>query len=581
MKQEGEFMQDFTLNLSREELEKRTNKDYLNTKKMLTPDAPEYTELADGDKNALKHLVRAAYILEKINMQIDNPHNLDFKAFLEKEIENGNEDAKLTKILFDAQKGINAIDTMSNKINLAKGLTEHLGKGVYPEDLSKEEFHAILTKMINEGKIDDVKKILTQRSVVERNGDKLIGIDYIDKFKEDFAKMADELDLARETSTNADFNEYLELQAKALREADPMLDAYADKKWATLQDTPLEFTITRENYEDEMTGTIAENKELSELLNAHEITPTPKDFLGGRVGIVNKKGTEALMAIKKYLPELAKNMPFADEYEQNISTTGDTKQTMVDVDLVAVAGDVGAYRGGITLAENLPNDDKLSLKIGGGRRNVYHRQIRFISNVAKLQERLDEILDKEQHKYYLDEADHWFTIGHENAHSLGPKKACETLGKYRNIIEENKADMGSLAFVDLLTELGMYTEEQRKQIIVTTVADNFLKSKPTLSQAHRVRTVMQNKYFADRGAYVIIDGKIHVNIDKVVPIAKEMLSEIIRIQIDGDFDKAEKYVLNNFVWTDNMELIAQKLQKVSKYLNGRTESPLAKLLLKD
>ena len=574
-------MQDFTLNLSREELEKRTNKDYLNTKKMLTPDAPEYTELADGDKNALKHLVRAAYILEKINMQIDNPHNLDFKAFLEKEIENGNEDAKLTKILFDAQKGINAIDTMSNKINLAKGLTEHLGKGVYPEDLSKEEFHAILTKMINEGKIDDVKKILTQRSVVERNGDKLIGIDYIDKFKEDFAKMADELDLARETSTNADFNEYLELQAKALREADPMLDAYADKKWATLQDTPLEFTITRENYEDEMTGTIAENKELSELLNAHEITPTPKDFLGGRVGIVNKKGTEALMAIKKYLPELAKNMPFADEYEQNISTTGDTKQTMVDVDLVAVAGDVGAYRGGITLAENLPNDDKLSLKIGGGRRNVYHRQIRFISNVAKLQERLDEILDKEQHKYYLDEADHWFTIGHENAHSLGPKKACETLGKYRNIIEENKADMGSLAFVDLLTELGMYTEEQRKQIIVTTVADNFLKSKPTLSQAHRVRTVMQNKYFADRGAYVIIDGKIHVNIDKVVPVAKEMLSEIIRIQIDGDFDKAEKYVLNNFVWTDNMELIAQKLQKVSKYLNGRTESPLAELLLKD
>ena len=581
MKQEGEFMQDFTLNLSREELEKRTNKDYLNTKKMLTPDAPEYTELADGDKNALKHLVRAAYILEKINMQIDNPHNLDFKAFLEKEIENGNEDAKLTKILFDAQKGINAIDTMSNKINLAKGLTEHLGKGVYPEDLSKEEFHAILTKMINEGKIDDVKKILTQRSVVERNGDKLIGIDYIDKFKEDFAKMADELDLARETSTNADFNEYLELQAKALREADPMLDAYADKKWATLQDTPLEFTITRENYEDEMTGTIVENKELSELLKAHEITPTPKDFLGGRVGIVNKKGTEALMAIKKYLPELAKNMPFADEYEQNISTTGDTKQTMVDVDLVAVAGDVGAYRGGITLAENLPNDDKLSLKIGGGRRNVYHRQIRFISNVAKLQERLDEILDKEQHKYYLDEADHWFTIGHENAHSLGPKKACETLGKYRNIIEENKADMGSLAFVDLLTELGMYTEEQRKQIIVTTVADNFLKSKPTLSQAHRVRTVMQNKYFADRGAYVIIDGKIHVNIDKVVPIAKEMLSEIIRIQIDGDFDKAEKYVLNNFVWTDNMELIAQKLQKVSKYLNGRTESPLAELLLKD
>lgn len=574
-------MKDFELNLTMEELEKRTHKDYLMTKKMLKADAPEYLELAEGDKKALKHLVKAAYILEKINMQIDCHHNLEFKAFLEEEIKKGNKQAELTKILFDAQKGMNAIDTMSNKINLAKGIVEYPGKGVYPEDLSKEEFHSILTKMINEGKIEEVKKILTQRSVVERSGDELIGIDYIDKFKEDFSKMAYEIEKASEVSTNEDFNEYLKLQAKALRQADPMLDAYADKKWATLQDTPLEFTITRENYEDEMTGTIAENKELSELLEKNGIKATPKDFLGGRVGIVNKKGTEALMAIKKYLPALAQNMPFADEYEQNINPNSDAKQTMVDVDLVAVTGDVGAYRGGITLAENLPNDDKLSLTIGGGRRNVYHRQIRFISDMKKLQERLDAILDKEQHKYYLDEADHWFTIGHENAHSLGPKKACETLGKYRNIIEENKADMGSLAFVDLLTELGMYTEEQRKQIIVTTIADNFLKSKPTLSQAHRVRTVMQNKYFSERGAYDIVDGKIHVNIDKVVPIAKEMLSEIVRIQIEGDFDKAEKYVLDNFIWTDNLELIAQKLQKINKTLNGRTESELAEKLLKE
>ena len=572
-------MAEFELNLTMEELEKRTNKDYLMTKKMLAVDAPEYLELADGDKTALKYLVKAADILEKINMQIDCHENLAFKDFLEKEVAAGNKQAELTKILFDAQKGINAIDSLSQKINLAKGITELPGKGVYPEDLSKEEFHRILTNMLQEGKVDKVKKILTQRSVVERDGNELVGIDYIDKFKEDFAKMADELEKAAETSTNSDFNEYLHLQAKALRTADPMLDAYADKKWASLQDTPLEFTITRENYEDEMTGTIVENQELKKLLDENNISPIPKDFLGGRVGIVNKKGTHDLLAIKEFLPELAKQMPYNDEYTQNISTEGDVKQTMVDVDLVAVKGDVGAYRGGITLAENLPNDDKLSLTIGGGRRNVYHRQIRFVSDYKKLQERLDAILDKEQHQYYNNEADHWFTIGHENAHSLGPREGSEKLGKYRNIIEENKADMGALAFVDLLTELGMYTEEQRKQIIVTTIADNFLKSKPTLSQAHRVRTVMQNKYFAERGAYDIIDEKIHVNIDKVVPIAKEMLAEIVRIQIDGDFSKAEKYVTDNFVWTDNMELIAQKLQKVNKTLNGRTESPLADKLL--
>ncbi len=573
-------METFELNLSMKELEKRTHKDYLITKKFLKADAPEYLALAEGDKKALKHLCRAAQILEKINMQIDCKHNLAVKEFLDVQAKKGNKQAALTKVLFDAQKGVNAIDTMSNPIRLIKGIDEKLGKGVYPEDLSKEEFHNVLIRMLKEGKIDDVKGILTQRSMVVRAAEDLAGIDYVDYFAEDFAKMADELELASEVSTNADFNEYLKLQARALRTADPMLDAYADKKWATLQDTPLEFTITRENYEDEMTGTIVENEELSELLKQYGIAPIPKDFLGGRVGIVNKKGTEDLMAIKKYLPTLADNMPFRTEYTQTISLDSDTDQTMVDVDMVMASGDVGQYRGGITLAENLPNSDKLSLTIGGGRRNVYHRQIRFISDKKKLQERLDAILDKEQHKYYLDEADHWFTIGHENAHSLGPKESSESLGKYRNIIEENKADMGALAFVDLLTTLGMYTPEQRLQIIVTTMADNFLKSKPTLSQAHRVRTVMQNKYFADRGGYEITkDGKIKVNIDKVVPIAREMLAEIIRIQIDGDFNKAEKYVLDNFEWTENMEIIAKKLQKVSKSLNGTLETELADKLL--
>jgi len=574
-------MVDYEFNLSMKELEKRTHKDYLITKKFLKADAPEYLALAEGDKIALKHLCRTAAILERINMQLDCKHNLPVKEFLERECAKGNKQAKLTKILFDAQKGVNAVDTMSNPVFLIKGVDAKSGKGVYPEDLSKEEFHAVLLRMLKDGKVDEVKKILTQRSVVVRAAEDLAGIDYIDYFHDDFAKMADELELAAKTSTNSDFNEYLILQAKALRTADPMLDAYADKKWAELQDTPLEFTITRENYEDEMTGTIVENEELSSELKKYGISPIPKDFLGGRVGIINKAGTEALMAIKKYLPVLADNMPYKNEYVQTISANSDAKQTMVDVDMVMASGDVGEYRGGITLAENLPNSDKLSLTIGGGRRNVYHRQIRFISDKKKLQERLDAILDKDQHKYYLDEADHWFTIGHENAHSLGPKEGSENLGKYRNIIEENKADMGALAFVDLLTELGMYTKEQRLQIIVTTVCDNFLKSKPVMSQAHRVRTVMQNKYFADRGAYNLIDGKIHVNIDKVVPAAKEMLSEIVRIQIDGDFNKAEKYVLDNFVWTENMELIAQKLQKVSKALNGTLETELADKLLKE
>ena len=574
-------METFELNYSLEELKKRTDKEYLSTKKMLDVDAPEYLNLAEGDKKALKNLVKAAFFIEKIFMRLDNIHNNAFGAFLEKEILKGNEQAELTEILFKAQKGMCAIDRESTKINLAKGITELPGKGLYPEDLSKEVFHKILIRMLQKGKVEEVRKILNQRSIVERKDNELRAIDYVDYFSEEFRVVAEKLEAAAETSTNEDFNEYLRLQAAALRKADPMLDAYADKKWAELQDTPLEFTITRENYADEMTESVIEDEELKALLDEHNIIPVSKDMLGGRVGIVNKQGTEALLKIKEYLPLLAANMPYHEEYEQNISKTEESKQTMVDVDIVALAGDVGAYRAGITLAENLPNDDKLSLTIGGGRRNVYHRQIRFISDREKLQKRLDAILDKDQHKYYLDEADHWFTIGHENTHSLGPNKGTEALGKYKSIIEENKADMGGLAFLDLLEEKGMYTHEQVLQMLVTFAADNFLKSKPTLSQAHRVRTVMQTKYFIENGAIELNgEGKIHVNIDKMIPTAKKMLAEIVRVQIDGDFQKGEKYVLDNFIWTDEMEQISQKLREVDKTLNGRTVSPLATMLLR-
>lgn len=576
---------DYELNLSKEELERRTHKDYLTTKKMLAVDAPEYLALAEGDKEALKHLVRAAVVLDKVNMQLDNPNNLPFKEYLEREIAKGNESAKLTKILFDAQKGVCSLDRESNMIELAKGVKMRAGKGIYPQDLEKEEFHAIIIKMLKEGKKDEVAKILNQRSVVERDGDELKAIDYVDKFKEDFEYMAEELEKAAETSTNADFNEFLKLQAKALRTADPMLDGYADKKWATLQDTPLEFTITRENYSDEMTETVVENPELKALLDEAGIVPVAKDFLGGRVGIINKKGTDAILNVKKYLPLMAQNMPFKDKYVQNISPDKESKQTMVDADLVAVTGDVGEFRAGITLAENLPNDDKVSVqKLDGGRRNVYHRQIRLITSEdakEKMQKRLNAVLNPELHKYYNDEADHWFTVGHENGHSLGPKSGTEGLGKYKSIIEENKADMVSLSMLDVLTEAGMYTPEQREQIIVTYAADNMMTSKPTLSQAHRVRSVMQNYFFIKEGAITISpEGVLDINIEKMVPTARKMLEEIIQVQLSGDFDRGEKYVNDYFVWTPEMETMAQNIRKVSKTLNGKVESPLADELLK-
>ena len=566
----------FELNLSTEELERRTNKDALPTTTMLKPGDKQYENLEPGDKEALKHLVKAAKILENIHLKLDNENNIPFKKFLEEKTEQGDKNAEMSLKLFNAQKGMNAIDTESNMVELAKGMPEPAGKGFYPQDLKNEEFHNILINMLENGEDDEVKQILNQRSVVVRNGDKLEALDYTEIYHDEFGAMADELDKAAKTSTNKDFAEYMKLQAHALRVADPMADAYADKKWATLQDTPLEFTITRECYDDTFSTGISENQKLSKMLEERGIRVYPKDSLGCRVGIVNKESTDDLLKIKQFLPDMAAMMPYNDRYEQNINPKGDSKQTMVDVDLLILAGDCGAYRGGVTLAENLPNDDKLSLSIGGGRRNVYHRQIRLGTTPEKIKEKLDAVLDPEQHKFYNPEADHWFTIGHENTHSLGPTKGREKLGKYQSIVEENKADMGSISFVDMLTEKGMYTPEQREQIIVSFVTDNFLKAKPEMTQAHRVRSVMQTQFLIREGAVEVNkEGKIHVNVDKVVPACQKMLDKIIQVQLSQDINVAEEYVNEYFVWDENCENVANNLRQISKKLNGNIETPLA------
>lgn len=571
-------------NLSIEELEKRTHKDYLIKKQMLKEDAPEYEALDNGDKEALKHLVRAAQYANIIYMKQDNELNLPFLNFLNEEISKGNRQAELTKILFDAQLGIIGIDSESKKVILLKDTQEKEGKAFYPSDLSKEELHSILKSMIKNGEIEEVKNILNQRTIVKRNGDKLKANDYTVEFKEEFNKMAEELELAAKLSTNSDFNEYLVLQAKALRENNPMLDAYADKKWATLQDTPLEFTLSREQYADLMTGSVIEDEELKNLLEQNNITPISKDSIGVRVGIVNKKGTEDLLKVKNYLPLMAENMPLKEKYEQNISSEDDNLQTMVDADIVSLRGDEGSYRGGITIAQNLPNNDKLSLTIGGGRRNVYHRQVRTSNSPEakeRRQKRLDATLNKELHKFYNPEADHWFTIGHENVHSLGPKSGTEALGKYKNIIEENKADMGALALLECLTEAGVYTEEEKNQILVTFGANCFLKAKPELSQAHRVRTVMQAYFFISEGAISInTDGIINIDIEKMIPTANKMLTEIIDVQLSQDFNKGENFIKKYFNWTEEIDAVSKKLKDIDKSLNGVVITPLADSLLK-
>ena len=127
--------------------------------------------------------------------------------------------------------------------------------------------------------------------------------------------MADLFLEAAKYLTDADFNEYLELQTDQLKIADSMLDAYVDKKQEELQNTTLESTLTMESYNEGMTCSVANNATLRDYLNYKGISPIGKDSLGLRIGLINKNGTEAIIEIKKFIPQLSEFMPYYEEYK--------------------------------------------------------------------------------------------------------------------------------------------------------------------------------------------------------------------------------------------------------------------------
>lgn len=565
---------DFVLNLTLKELRKRTSKKYFSKIKLLTPESAIYKKLSKDEKTVLMYLVKASSYFETINLKLENHNNIDFLNFLNNEIAKGNEKARLTKILFDAQKSMFSPDALGNKIVLAKNIEQTFGKGFYPTDLTISEFHKILNKMLDNNMIDEVKQIVSQRTVVIRDGEILKAIDYVNYFSE-FKNIVDCLKMAKFYCKNEKFCDFLDAQINALSFANPKFDAEADIIWANLDENcPFEFTITRESYEEQMTTSILENSELFSKITKYGIEIFTKDSLGCRVGIVNKSGTRFLKKLQGLSKISRELMPEKEKYSQS-SDEKIIPQTAVDVDIITLTGEEGAYRAGIVLAQNLPNDDKISLKLGGGRRNVYHRQIRKRTN-KKLYKNL---ITESQYEYFNVDADHWGTVCHENTHSLGPNSS-SSLGKFSSILEEYKADMGMYAFLNEFVNEKIFTERQAKQIVVTNLAGSFLKAKPSIEQAHRTRSCMiVYRMISENAINFDKEGKLVFDFDKVISVSKQMMQEVIEIQLEKNLQKAEEYIKKWFVWDGKQQKIAEIIKKYSKKLNGYLLKPLEQYLL--
>ena len=535
---------------------------------MIDPTHPSYLALSPGNKQAIPYLIKAADIINDVALEQDHPLNKLLKQELIERAQAGEEAAQLSLRLFNSLNGVTGLNGQDpDPICIFKGVHGYLGRNFYPSDLSVTDFHKILITMLHQGKKEEVASILSARTMVRWTANHLLeGIDYTIYFKKEFEQVAKNLKKAASLTTDDDFREYLCAQADALTQTNNQKDAVADKLWATLTG-PIELTLSRENYDDEMTPTLFENAELTELIQQAGIQPVNKDMLGMRIGLDNSEGTALIHRFQKLMATLGTQMPYADKYTQVITDTGTVKQEAVDVDLIDLKGDYAQCRGGITTAQNLPNDDKLAVKTGGGRRNVYHRQVRQTYGSVETKQVLNYLVDSAFHKYFNPEAHHLFVIGHENGHSLGPNDTYKgALGAYAATIEENKADLVSIAFMPAYVQAGIITNETLYQVYASWIYRLFPRSKPQLIQPHRIADLIHMNALMNKGAIKVShDQKIALDFDKIHQVVWDLLTETIEVQLSRSASQAKAFIDKYTKWPN----IAEHMVQVWKSLNPK------------
>jgi len=430
-----------------------------------------------------------------------------------------------------AEINYGAWDRLGDNKPFVNGFGEKpLGANFYPADMTKEEFE----------KLTDKNKT-SLYTVIQRNEDKSLKVVWFHElFKDQLQKASDLLLKAAALAENAGFKKYLELRAKALITS----DYYAsDMAWMDMKTSNIDFVVGPiENYEDALYGYKA----------AFESFILIKDIAWSK----------KLERFAKLLPDLQKQLPVDDKYKKE---TPGADSDMNVYSAVFYAGDCNA--GGKTIAINLPNDEKVQLNKGTRKLQLKNAmQAKFDKILLPI---ANILMDPSQRQYVKFDAFFHNVMFHEVAHGLGIKNTINGKGTVREAlkdvyssIEEGKADITGLYLVTKLRDMGEITDGDIKENYVSFVAGIFRSVRFGAASAHGKANMMCFKYFMDNGAISRNDkGFYLVNFDKMPSVVESLVTKIIVLQGDGNYDAVKKWVVTDGVIPADLQKDLDKLQE--------------------
>jgi len=495
----------------------------------------DLSTLSAGDRNALKHLIQAAQVMDAL--------------FLE-QVWAGNE-TRLYELLRD-ESALGRARLHAFVLN--KGPWSRLDHNApflpgvpakppsanfYPAGATKEEVEQWIAGLPPA----DRARATGFFTTIRRGPDgRLTAVPYSIEYQGELAMAASHLREAAKATTDPTLRAFLETRADAFVSD----DYYAsDVKWMELT-SAIEPTIgPYEVYEDEWFNYKA----------AFEAFITVKD----------EAESAQLQKFSGALQEIENSLPI-DPALRNPKLGALAPIAVVNT--VFSSGD--ANRGVQTAAFNLPNDERVIREKGSKRVMLKNNQQAKFDKVLVPISRI-ALSPADQGRVAFDA---FFThiLMHELMHGLGPHDVTlggrattvrQELKETYSAIEEAKADISGLFALQLLVDKGELPKQLEQTMYTTFLASAFRSIRFGINEAHGRGQAIQLNYLLDQGGFrQESDGTFSVDSARIREGVTALTREIMSLQAEGGYQKAKAMIETLGVIRPPVKALLDKLTEV-------------------
>ena len=490
--------------------------------------------LVAADRAALAKLVEAGEWIDRIFWKQHSPAGSWLADFVPDDTRGGSRELqRLLRLNFGPWNGFDDNQPFWGEERRPRG------GSLYPPQLTRAELERYLELQPTER-----QELLSRTTLIEKQAGQLRAIPYNEAYRHELSHIRRCLIAASETATHTGFRRYLRARADglwngALRESEMLWIEDA-------QDSPIDVAIgPYEVYDDDLMG----------LKAAYQST------------VLVRHSGRALDQLTTIAPEVERLMPGA-----MTSAQARLRLSVGIYDVVHAAG--LANMGGKAVAAMLPNDEDIRTRVGA--RLLLFRNVIAAKFDPILKPLAARALPADQMRYVQQSAFLEHTLLHEIAHALStcfvwqhgvPTKTTinEALGERYSTIDECRADLVGMVYLDLLAQRGVFTPEMRAAAAVTFVANLMRSLRFGVGDAYsEAAAIALSSLLQGGGIGLDADGRLAVDIEGTHRAVRELAARVQAVATSGDYAAAGELI----------DQLARIPPEVSRLLQRFTDVPI-------